>query len=328
MNVTEAFKAAQDRLLQRTGVRAESRFFEASVVAGRVHVLVSGDGPPVVMVPGFGDPAAMWAPLMAELDGFTLYAVDRPCFGLTGPARHTTTTLRSLAVTFLEQVLDGLRLERPAFVANSIGSLWSIWLAIDRPDRVAAMTHVGCPAFILGTSAPLPMRLLSVRPLGRLLMKMAPPSPRQVDRFAAMVGADLSQLPELRDLLVAMQRLPGVQAAMRELLHAVVRVWGARPEVVLTAEQLAQIAQPVQLIWGERDPFGAPDVGQCAARLIPEAVFHLIPEAGHVPWVAHPRDDSRIRATYGANFDRLARIKAKCDPDNLFRKNRNIRPAA
>ena len=34
----------------------------------------------------------------------------------------------------------------------------------------------------------------------------------------------------------------------------------------------------------------------------------------------------RIRATYGGNYDRLARIKARYDPDNLFRVNQNITP--
>jgi pimeloyl-ACP methyl ester carboxylesterase len=288
MNVTDEFKQAQERLLARFRVRAESRFLEVSGVSGPVHVLVAGEGPPVVMVPGFGDPAAMWAPLMAKLDGFRVYAVDRPCFGLSGCARHDTATIRRLAVTFLEQVLDALRLEEPLFVANSIGSLWTIWLAIDRPHRVAAMTHVGCPAFMLGTSAPLPMRLLSIPPVGRLLMRVSPPSPRQVERFAAMVGADLSGLPELADLLVVMQTLPGVQPALLELLHAVIRLRGPRPEVELTASQLMQVAQPVQLIWGERDPFGAPSIGQEAARFIRHATYHVMPNAGHVPWVNDP----------------------------------------
>lgn len=286
----EEFKASQERLLQRFGVDAESHLCEVPSISGLVHVLRCGEGPPVVLVPGFGDPAAMWAPLMAELDGFTLYAVDRPCFGLTGSAEHTTATFRKLAVGFLEQVLDVLGLDGPLFVGNSIGSLWSTWLALDRPDRVAAMVHIGCPAFILGTSAPLPMRLLSVRPLGRLLMR-SPPSPRQVEGFARIIGGeDLSALPELRDLLVAAQKLPGVQRSTLDLLHAVVRLRGARPEVALTAPQLSQIRQPVLLIWGERDAFGAPAVGEEAARIIPDAKFYVIPGGGHIPWVGHPSE--------------------------------------
>ncbi len=37
--------------------------------------------------------------------------------------------------------------------------------------------------------------------------------------------------------------------------------------------------------------------------------------------------DERIRATYGKNYARLATIKKKYDPKNLFRVNQNIKPA-
>ena len=37
--------------------------------------------------------------------------------------------------------------------------------------------------------------------------------------------------------------------------------------------------------------------------------------------------EDRIRATYGDNYDRLADVKKKYDPDNFFRVNQNIKPA-
>jgi FAD/FMN-containing dehydrogenase len=38
--------------------------------------------------------------------------------------------------------------------------------------------------------------------------------------------------------------------------------------------------------------------------------------------------EGRVEASYGQNYERLAKIKAKYDPDNFFHVNQNIKPAA
>lgn len=292
----QEFIEAQRRMLDRYGVEAQSRFVEAPSTGGRAHVLACGEGPAVVMVNGIGTPGAMWAPLMAELGGFRLLVIDLPAYGLSDAMPRLAEDLRRNAVRFLAEVLDGLELARPVFVANSLGSLWTTWLALERPDRVAALVHVGCPALALGTSAPLPMRVLSVRPLGRLLTRLQPPSPGQVEQLGRMVK-EHPLAPELVDLLVATERLPGFRETFLATLHALVRLRGSRPAMRLTAEQLAKVVQPTLLFWGEHDPFGPPEVGERMVRLLPDAELHVV-GGGHCPWLTQARRIAPVASSF------------------------------
>ena len=49
---------------------------------------------------------------------------------------------------------------------------------------------------------------------------------------------------------------------------------------------------------------------------------------GYVNFMFDDEADGRLQAAYGDNYARLARTKMKYDPQNLFRVNQNIRPAA
>jgi len=297
-----AFDEAQTAVLDRYGVEAESRYVAVPELDGRVHVLVAGAGRPIVMVNGIGTPAAMWAPLMAHLDGHALHAVDLPAYGLTDPPPGEPSDLRAHAVGFLERVLDGLGLERPAFISNSLGSLWTLWLAMDRPHRVGPMAHIGCPALAPGTSAPLPMRMLSSKLLGRPLMRLQPPSPRQVAQLSKMVRQHPLP-PEIGAAILATERMPGFERTFRSNLNALLRLRGARPRTALTERQLSAVKHPSLLVFADQDPMGSSRAGRRMADALPEAELEIT-VGGHCPWLD---DAERIAAWVRRFLERHAR---------------------
>ena len=78
---------------------------------------------------------------------------------------------------------------------------------------------------------------------------------------------------------------------------------------------------------------GAPDpqlmdtdrtwVRELVAALQPHTI-----DGSYINGLPEDGDEDKVRASYGAKYERLAAIKAKYDPDNVFRRNANIKPTA
>ena len=74
-------------------------------------------------------------------------------------------------------------------------------------------------------------------------------------------------------------------------------------------------------------PAGAPaDAHLAWVREAWKSVRPLSTGGNYLNFQTADEDEERVRATYGPNFDRLVEAKQRYDPENLFRRNRNIRP--
>jgi FAD/FMN-containing dehydrogenase len=58
-----------------------------------------------------------------------------------------------------------------------------------------------------------------------------------------------------------------------------------------------------------------------------DAVHPYNMEGGYVNFMMGDEAPEKLRASFGANYERLAKVKAKYDPKNFFRVNQNIAPA-
>ena len=74
-------------------------------------------------------------------------------------------------------------------------------------------------------------------------------------------------------------------------------------------------------------PGSPPEPHVAWARAARQAAQRDSAGGGYVNFIGADQGTDRVRAAYGGNYARLARIKAAYDPGNLFRINNNIPPA-
>jgi pimeloyl-ACP methyl ester carboxylesterase len=176
-----------------------------NVEGRRVHVVETGDGPPVVVVHGTGGPALFYRPLLERLAGVRVLAPERPGQGLSERAELPRPGYRRAAVAWMEHLLDALDLDAATLVGHSMGGLWSLWYALEHPSRVSRLVLLGGPPALPGERTPLPYRVVATPGLGRLVQRLSPPSEKSILQFARMLGEErtLANHPDLVELLDA-----------------------------------------------------------------------------------------------------------------------------
>ena len=130
----------------------------------------------------------------------------------------------------------------------------------------------------------------------------------------AAIEAHLAHAAKLPSVLSGMHLYPVDGAARRQKNDAT--AWGHR-----------DVAWSMVIYGVDPDPAMAPNLKNWAQAYWKEVhPFDL--EGAYPNFMMDDEGEARVRAAYGGNYERLSVLKKKYDPENLFRVNQNIYPAA
>ena len=167
----------------------------------------------------------------------------------------------------------------------------------------------------------------SVDPTGDLAALFAavppPSSPPRPDDAPGSVYSCFSTAP-LTDA--------GAEAISAHVLNAPGARWGfgggyfMRGAAMVGPEASAWPRHEHQISYFLGDSWRRPEDESARMAWVDSTLTVLAPHLGptYVNFITSP-EESAVRATYGANYPRLLQIKRRYDPDNVFRRNRNIR---
>jgi len=110
------------------------------------------------------------------------------------------------------------------------------------------------------------------------------------------------------------------------ILHLGGRLNELDPEDGAVGNRDARYALGVLGMWEPGEPES--DAFKAWVRSAGERLRPFSTGGNYVNFQTADESEARIRASYGANFERLVRAKRRYDPENLFRSNRNIDPGA
>jgi pimeloyl-ACP methyl ester carboxylesterase len=287
---------AEGDLFATTDLDVEERFLDLRRTSLRVRMLSCGGGAPLLLLHGVSFSSASWAPLLAELRGFRLLAVDLPGHGLSDPVRYRPRRVREHTHRLLTDIVDALELDSVPVVGHSLGAMFALWEAAAGSKRVSQVFAVGAPAVALpGVRVRMPLSPLTVPGLGVAMLRS--PSPRSFYRRLLTQGLGRVEVEMASDALIEAQRQasrrPENARTVASLMHAIDHFRRPRAESVLTAEQLAAIRVPTSFILGSDDPYLSPADARPSIARIPNATFHEV-SAGHGPFLVDPAQVARL----------------------------------
>jgi pimeloyl-ACP methyl ester carboxylesterase len=251
----------------------------------RTRYLTAGDGPPVLLVHGFGFTADGWRSTIAGLAGeFRLVAPD--CLGqggtdaidLDGKPPHGPIVEHLLAFC------DAVDVDRTAVVGSSFGALIAVLLCLQAPSRVTSLVVVGSGSLAMD-DAQLVAALARTKRAG--VDYFADPTLERTRARFATFFRDPAVIPPwvTRPFFDSVQR-PSVRTFYLDAVDGMADIEAARPYRVV--DRLHELRIPVLVTWGRFDPMGTPDDATRIAAKFAGAELVLFDRSAHVPYIEEP----------------------------------------
>jgi pimeloyl-ACP methyl ester carboxylesterase len=250
----------------------------------RLHYLVDGRGPSVILVHGLGGFAEYWrhnvGPLAARA---TVYALDLPGFGLS--AKPRTEYPLSYLARAVGGFMDTLGLAQASVVGHSLGGAVATTYALMHPSRVERLALLGAlvPGFAYKLSWP--ARIAALYGIGEALSRCGCAPLYKAAIARCFFNPNETEIDFLVDTCYAERTGPEARAAFLATLRHVKRDFVDHAADYRRA--LATLEAPVLMIHGRQD--GVVPWSHCAevARGMPRAVVRSIERCGHFPHIEH-----------------------------------------
>lgn len=251
----------------------------------RVHVLVRGDGPDLILLHGASGSLRDFSfDLIDRLSPqYRVIAMDRPGLGHSDPLPDDEASLAA-QVTVLKAAADRLGATRPILVGQSFGGTVALSWALDHP--AAALVTIASP------SLPWPGTLdpwyrLNENPYARAVLTELVAAWVPETYVNAAITAVFAPQPVPSGYLAHL----GNDLTLRRTALAanVLQINTLRPQVVAMQDRLETLTLPVEMVHGDADTIVplAIHSGPLAQRL-PAARLTVLAGVGHMPHHTDP----------------------------------------
>ncbi len=253
----------------------------------RVWVEEAGpaDGPPIVLIHGFGGSTWSWretVPALADA-GYRVVALDLANFGLSDKSWDRDTS-HARQADLVAAVLDELGIESATVVGHSMGANVLAWLAARHPGRVdrAVLVDAATGPAAGGGGGPLGA-LLQVPPVRRIAQLLIR-GQVNADRLAGILRSAYADPSRATAGDLAGYGAPLETPRWDDALLAIVRD-GAN---ALPADIAEILRVPTLVVWGREDGWIPLVDGEALRAALPDAEWRIIDDAGHLPMEEQP----------------------------------------